>query len=285
MGWLSDISGGLDALTNVAKLGYSIYQDQRTYRNDLAQQDYAKALQQTMFEREDTSLQRRMADAQAAGLNPYSVAGGSGAGAGSVVGVGGVSSNPLQGAGSLLDTMTALERYKQAVEETDYQKKFNSKALSGMDIDNALKEYFRKNTMYDFYRNEDDYMYSYGLKRDWDSWSNGTTYPTANFHEDGYQGSKPILFSDGSKLVQKPRNNVPFYSLLDYQFQNAKNSADMLQKQNNFYTADKIAEYVGDISKAVGNVIQFRSGSYNNTGNYRYSGRSENYNYNFYNRR
>lgn len=47
--------------------------------------DYQKALQQQIFEREDTALQRQAQDASALGINPLSLAGGSGAGAGSVV--------------------------------------------------------------------------------------------------------------------------------------------------------------------------------------------------------
>lgn len=49
------------------------------------QQDYQKALQQQIFEREDTAHQREIEDLKRAGINPLATAGGNGANAGSVV--------------------------------------------------------------------------------------------------------------------------------------------------------------------------------------------------------
>ena len=71
---LEDILSGAAGLANTV---YNFYTNKRDF-------DYQKALQQTMFEREDTAVQRRMADLQAAGINP-NIAAGSAASAGSVV--------------------------------------------------------------------------------------------------------------------------------------------------------------------------------------------------------
>lgn len=88
--WLSPV---VDALT----FGYNIFGNERNYttkRSDTAwereqyleNRDYNRALQQQIFEREDTAIQRAVQDAGKAGLSPLSVAGGNGAGAGAIVG-------------------------------------------------------------------------------------------------------------------------------------------------------------------------------------------------------
>lgn len=58
--------------------------DERNLEFQKENQDYQRALQQQIFEREDTAHQREVSDLRAAGLNPL-LSTGSGAGAGSVV--------------------------------------------------------------------------------------------------------------------------------------------------------------------------------------------------------
>lgn len=104
MGFLDFLAPVLSPITDLFGIGYNIYNNERnhqanernyeTNREDtlweheqyIENRDYNRALQQQIFEREDTAIQRAVQDAGKAGLSPLSVSGGNGAGAGAIVG-------------------------------------------------------------------------------------------------------------------------------------------------------------------------------------------------------
>lgn len=102
------VLGGLQTLNDFQRQEYERQADERNF-------EYQKQLQNTIFHREDNALQRRMADAQAAGLNPFDAAGSGGAGAGAVVSKN--STPSLPSLGGLVDQYAAIKRLPLEMKE------------------------------------------------------------------------------------------------------------------------------------------------------------------------
>lgn len=133
----TDVLGGITGLVGT---GYNLYANKRDF-------DYQKALQQQLFEREDTAIQRRMADLKAAGINP-NLAAGSGAGAGSIVSR---SNTNDVNFGAALDTMAAVNQIKLQKQEQkqkkaeldilDKEKKMKDMEIASKSLSNLLQEH------------------------------------------------------------------------------------------------------------------------------------------------
>lgn len=96
MGLLDAIVGGVQATLDTIGLGYNIFSNERNFKTAKRQQeieneryidnrDYQRALQERVFQREDTAIQRAALDAEKAGFSPLTVAG-NGAASGALVG-------------------------------------------------------------------------------------------------------------------------------------------------------------------------------------------------------
>lgn len=103
-----DFLGALNIGAGLADIGMNIFKTKYNVDMNKRDFDYQQALQQQIFQREDTAVQRRRADLEAAGFNP-AMAAGNAAAAGSVVSRSNTNDlNP----GSFLDTIAAAQQIK-----------------------------------------------------------------------------------------------------------------------------------------------------------------------------
>lgn len=222
----------MDAGALFAGLGGAVFdvvkavEDHNRYEND---RNYQSELQQTIFDREDNAVQRRVADLEAAGLNK-NLAAGSAAGAGSVVGRSTspqMTGNPI---GAALDAAAAATQIKN--------QQIESKILSNQrDIssqNNWLNNYSVSNQQLQLAMDRALLYKTAGIK------DIGLSFDNADKKwkviAKNQNGGFPATFS---------LENSPLFNEFNWQQMNMKNSADMLQKDADFYTADKIAEYLG----------------------------------------
>lgn len=197
MSWLDVLGLGADVLN----AGYNAWTNKRDF-------DYQKSLQNEIFAREDNSVQRRVKDLQAAGLNP-ALAAGQGAGAGSVV-----SRSNTDSLGANLDTIQAINQIRLQKQET------NNKKIEG---DIFKKELDLKNLQQAF--DQASLLTQFGVDF-------GIKPVTEN-------GQLKIKFNIDNKAIHGIDTNLSkeYMSKLNQ----ILTQEELLNKDANWYTADKIS--------------------------------------------
>ena len=125
-----------DATTNMINSGYGIFNNERNFYYQRKNWAYQKALQQQIFDREDTAVQRRAADLKAAGFNPL-LAAGSAAGTGAAVSTTAPSTGGANLKTNFADMAIALARADADISMTKAQQQLVRKQaeLSQLTID------------------------------------------------------------------------------------------------------------------------------------------------------
>lgn len=216
------VAGAISGVGDLFKTGYDMWSNQRDF-------DYQKSLQNDVFSREDSAVQRRMKDLEVAGLNP-NLAAGSAAGAGAVVGRSNTpsfSGNPI---GSSLDAAAHVQQLRAQRIQNEILK--NQKNLSDTETRTAeLQSVFDRAALYN----------QLGIK------------------------NMKLFFRNGKPMLYSPNWNMnlddsPLMQQLKWQWQNNKNSADLLQKDVDWYNTNQVIDAVRNTAGTFGTI---GSGYYN----------------------
>ena len=162
------LGGPMGALAG-AGVGNMMTQNQMAQQNfGLSQEqfEYQKQLQQTMFQREDNSIQRRVSDLQAAGLSPV-LAAGQGASAGSVISTS-APQRQITDNMSMAPLVMAAIKMKNDISMTDAQKELieTQKLLNTSSISKNLIESQAKSYDLNYYKNKGLPTNATGLTKD-----------------------------------------------------------------------------------------------------------------------
>lgn len=247
---IAAVVGAIGAgIAGATALGTSLYNWWQQKKQNQADRDYQEATQQEVWNREDTAVQRRRADLEAAGLNP-NLAAGSAASAGAVVGRNNTQASRLDDVGKALDAALSVQAYQQGQLQTQAMKK----QLGILDSQSEIAAQQALQASYDssLMRNELNYQRA----------------------QKAFDLGMPIYNVNGEFSMnpesegQMPLDyfNSPFYARMQDALTTSKNSAFMLQRDANMYKLNQWLNVGKDVTGMVGDIggLYFKGlGAYN----------------------
>lgn len=212
----------LPSLSNLIGTGYNIYQDQRNF-------NYTKELQQELFARDDTAMQRRMQDYKNAGINPLMALGSSGAGVSSITPSGESVSSPT------LD-YNAQRTARLQNQLFDIKKEQEEEYLKGLKEDNN-----KKKVENDILSKQYENMKVFGYYP-YSSWGKG-------------------LIDLGNIISTATNGNVNPFQPFSLPFDIIKNNKDIISAFVNFLgtpiiTSEKLLETTNNVKQKVEDITQ-----------------------------
>lgn len=224
------------AVQGLGKVGIGIYNAWRTQKN-----------QEIQWKREDTALQRRVKDAEAAGFNKWSQLGSSGASSNTTVSAGTADSGMAGAAADALDSMYRIAQERESAKMAKQQRIIS---------ENQAK--ISKNTL--LLNNWNTALSVAGLMRD-----AGFDVPYISVSQDENGLSRPEVvwnFAEHAGNTWYPRADAPWSKAWDLDYQSLQNEAEQLQTDTDWqktnYVVNLLSKIFGAGSQAAGAVSRFR---------------------------
>lgn len=223
------------AVQGLGNIGLGIYNAWRTQKN-----------QEIQWQREDTALQRRVKDAEAAGFNKWSQLGSSGASSNTTVSAG--TADPSM-AGAAVDALNSM--YKIATERESAKIAKNQRIISENQATISKNNVMLNN--WQTALNVAGLMRDAGFDVPYISYNeeNGTWKPNIVWNADEYAGN-----------TWYPRADAPWSKAWDLDYQGLQNEAEQLQTDTDWqktnYVVNLLSKIFGAGNATAGTVSRFR---------------------------
>lgn len=239
---------------DTANKNYKAQQDATAWNKESWQKsfDYNKALTEMQMEREDTAVQRRMADMAAAGINPNLAAGSAAQSSAGVAAHSGTVSAPQRQSiniGQVLDTLRSVQELRNSEEQNKIMQKqnaimANAQTMSNYDVQNHIWSSMIDNMSQAYMLGYDPENLRIGRNK------NGQFVLYALQDDQRVDSITERAFSSSNPLFRE----------FNARLNSAVNAADMLQKENSLYYFNQFMDVAKDVANTAVSGYNAKSG-------------------------